>query len=268
MYTKGTPEERFMNHVDIEGPKVDGIHSNCWVWLGGSVDAVNPSFNMGEDRIVGVARSSWELFVKKSIPNNKCVARRCSTFRCVNPNHLYLGSKGDARVAYIIQDSGVRTKPCSVCGERFIFTNEYFNKHSSTDTGLGSRCKTCAVNVTLESSVKHWSRLMLYRCKESAEHKGLVLSITEQDILDIFDSQEGKCFWSGIQMLPSKIHRYPFKPSPDRLDNSLGYTKDNVVLCCVFMNVGRNSCDLDTFISAIRKYPEIFGRGLWKKRFD
>lgn len=266
MYIRGTPKERFMAHTNIEGPKVEGISSRCWIWKGNSENRF-PSFNMGKHRIVRTTKASWELFIDKEIPDGRYVVKRCATSRCVNPDHLYLGEKGDTVVKYIIQDNGIRTKPCSVCKKRFPFTSEYFHKHYTTNTGLGCRCKPCAVESVLESGVKNWSRLMLYRCKESAESKGLHFEIVEKDILDIFEFQDGKCFWSGIQMKPSKIHRYPFKPSPDRLDNSIGYVRDNLVLCCVFMNVGRNSCELETFISAIREYPEVFGRGLWKEKF-
>ena len=46
---------------------------------------------------------------------------------------------------------------------------------------------------------------------------------------------------TGIEMFPSKTPYYSFQPSLDRIDNTKGHTKDNVVLCCIAENFGRNN---------------------------
>jgi len=261
-----SPKERFLSHIKVSDEVVDGIAAPCWVWQSCNMDDMSPQFNFGNGRNVSICNASWLLYFGEKSPG-EIVCRRCATPRCVNPDHLYIGTKGDSRVSYVIQDNGVRTKECSVCKKRFPFTSDYFGKDCETISKLGPRCKSCAVKVTADSSVKHWIRLMLYRCKDSAEKKNLLFDLTEKDIEEIYEQQNGKCFWSGVPMMPSGIHRYPFKPSPDRLDRLKGYTKDNVVLCCILMNVGRNSCDLDVFLDAIKQYPEVFGSGLWTERF-
>lgn len=69
------------------------------------------------------------------------------------------------------------------------------------------------------------------------------VSITESDIIDIYQRQQGKCYWSGLQLDGNNnfIKHHPFAISADRLDNSKGYTKENVVLVRRMFNLGRMS---------------------------
>lgn len=67
------------------------------------------------------------------------------------------------------------------------------------------------------------------------------VTITEQDLIDIFNKQKGLCYWSNLP-LDSKynaIKHHPFAISPERLDNSLPYDINNVVLCRRMFNLGR-----------------------------
>lgn len=75
------------------------------------------------------------------------------------------------------------------------------------------------------------------------------MSLTEQDVLEQYAAQDGKCFWFGVEMIPSVGIRDPQRPSIDRLDNSRGYTPDNIVLACIAANVGRSNSDILTFAS-------------------
>lgn len=67
------------------------------------------------------------------------------------------------------------------------------------------------------------------------------VSITAQDLVDMYAEQDGKCYWSGLPLNPefNKIKHHPFAISPERLDNSLPYSKENVRLCRRMFNLGR-----------------------------
>lgn len=66
-------------------------------------------------------------------------------------------------------------------------------------------------------------------------------------IKSLFEKQNGKCYWFGIDMIPSGVQHHPLKPSLDRIDNTRGYLRDNVVLTCQFANLGRGRLSAEVF---------------------
>ena len=80
------------------------------------------------------------------------------------------------------------------------------------------------------------------------------------DINEIYENQNGLCYWFKIPLIASNNAKHPQQPSLDRLDGNKGYTRDNVVLSCYSANIGRNENDLETwkeFLKLIVKWNII-----------
>lgn len=86
------------------------------------------------------------------------------------------------------------------------------------------------------------------------------VTITEQDLIDIYNNQQGKCYWSGLSLDSSynQIKHHPFAISPERLDNSKDYDKNNVVLCRRMFNLGRMAFPEKDFETAMKILKEEF----------
>lgn len=80
----------------------------------------------------------------------------------------------------------------------------------------------------------------LHLCNKRS-HKCEV-TITEKDLNDLWDRQDGKCALTGIQMTmrESKKDLRPTTVSVDRISSDLGYTPDNIQLVCYSMNLAKN----------------------------
>ena len=81
------------------------------------------------------------------------------------------------------------------------------------------------------------------------------VTITIEDLKEIYEKQDGKCFWLGIPMSLEELYvsHSPFAPSVDRIDNEKGYHSDNIVLTTRFANKGRGAYMGDDFGPRIKK---------------
>lgn len=164
-----------------------------------------------------------------------------------------------------MQAVDIRTKYCRECDQVLFASEFYCNGPNSKKPGsLASYCKICQAIVKSRNRVKNleenrekekkirdntpWYRKLWRTSKTSAKLTSREHNITEDFIKSLYEKQDGKCFWLGIPLiLDSKVNRHFQKPSVDRLDCSLGYTEDNVVLASTFANLGRTDNTVDNF---------------------
>lgn len=166
-------------------------------------------------------------------------------------------------------DKQLNMKTCNKCGN-VKNKSEFYNPNRS------STCKECHLKITREykrtkrkdsefrkiESVKQkerrfrlWQNTLLHDSK----YRNLKFDIDIEHINYLFEKQNGKCYWFGVDLIPSMDKKHPQQPSLDRIDNNLGYIKGNVVLSCYSANIGRNENNYDVWKEFIKQIkPNIY----------
>lgn len=137
---------------------------------------------------------------------------------------------------------------CRVCNLIFNIDDRVirYNDYICSDCVPADRLRH-AKSLGLE---QHISKKLL-AAKIKCRHLNREFNLVKQDILNLWNKQNGKCYYSGLEM--SVMHDDPMIFSIDRIESSKGYTKDNIVLCCLTFNVMKLDFSKTDFI----KYCKI-----------
>ena len=102
-----------------------------------------------------------------------------------------------------------------------------------------------AAKMKRESSLEYRIVNAISRSTARASRRGLDHDIDYEYIMEVYNHQEGKCFYSGDDLTLSGSSVI----SLERINSLHGYTKDNIVLCTVAVNRMKNSHTQDEFIN-------------------
>jgi hypothetical protein len=148
-------------------------------------------------------------------------------------------------------------KQCSKCGV-IKNINDFYKSQR------GTKCRECTLQIGREYK-KNKRMVPEFRKNESKKQKerrvrlwqntllndsnkrNVIREIDVDFINELYEKQNGLCYWFKIPLTPSTGKKHPQQPSLDRLDRNKGYTKDNVVLTCYAANIGRNENDVETW---------------------
>jgi hypothetical protein len=129
-------------------------------------------------------------------------------------------------------------KTCAICGitkplSEFTPSERYVG-------GVLHKCKKCSCQSTLKSKQNNIKRYLLRALKTRAAKKGLDFNLTESDI-DIPET----CPILGMKIQFNVGANKPNSVSVDRIDNSLGYVKGNILITSRRANCLKNDASID-----------------------
>ena len=86
--------------------------------------------------------------------------------------------------------------------------------------------------------------------RNSSKKRGHVCEITRQHVIDLWDRQQGLCAYTGWPMdFATKSARLV---SIERIDNTIGYRPDNILLVCWCVNKARSGMSQADFFDMCR----------------
>lgn len=96
-----------------------------------------------------------------------------------------------------------------------------------------------------------------WRAMKSATARKIAWSLSTEEFAGIVKAAGGRCTVTGMKFLntkPAEGRRRPWMPSLDRIDNGVGYTRDNVRLVSVAVNIGRSDFGDDVWRQVMRGF--------------
>jgi hypothetical protein len=146
------------------------------------------------------------------------------------------------------------TKTCTKCKISQPISN--FDKAVTYKGGRRTWCKSCCKACARRNYIKLFTydgafdtRFNLW--KKAAKIRNLPFELTLKGL----ESRPRICHYThqNLTLLPNQ----PTTISLDRLDSSKGYTSDNVVFCCSFVNYMKNDLTYDQFIYSCHLIAQV-----------
>ena len=121
------------------------------------------------------------------------------------------------------------------------------------------------VKYAIELGLLFYVRRAVSWWKSSAKRRTIPFDLTVDYIVDLYNSQDGKCYYTGRELifnLPSNRNGFPSDatPSLDRLIPEKGYTQGNVVWCLWLINRMKyelSESNFYSYISSIVRYKNV-----------
>lgn len=158
-----------------------------------------------------------------------------------------------------------KTKEGWLTPESFKRKNEKHKSYYKSETGKKYqrdyylKNKDAVLKRTKQNKNKRAERhplmLILATCRNAAKRRGIQFNISIDDLLDKWEKQNGKCYYTGIEMIKTFRKKCPTQVSVDRINTKEGYLKENIALCCLSINYAKNSFDesqINDFLSKIK----------------
>eukprot|EP00438_Fugacium_kawagutii_P007762 Skav210412 [mRNA] locus=scaffold1573:5601:6497:- [translate_table: standard] len=142
---------------------------------------------------------------------------------------------------------------CAACG--MALSAEKFTRSERVH---GHRCRTCMQKMDnlRRSTLRGHVQKCLCSARGRAKRRGQECSLTFLQVLNMLKQQRGHCYYSGIPLEYKQLHT-DWRLSIERLNNSVGYTKENCVLVAIEFNTADHSRNVAV--------QEVFGTAQWSR---
>jgi hypothetical protein len=140
-------------------------------------------------------------------------------------------------------------KICSRCKEKKPFESFYLKKNTSGKHS--SHCKECCKKTAadsiqkLNSTIHGRAKSAIRNANRRVAKNGHALLLSVDDIVELWDKQSGICAYSGMEMTFASNELNTM--SLERIDSSIGYTKENTILICHAINRMKSNFGIDDF---------------------
>lgn len=150
---------------------------------------------------------------------------------------------------------------CVICNKELFYKQSHFKQIAKPTCSRKCSSKVHKIRYVGSGNPKSskltvFERIFSDRCKNlrlRAEAKKIEFNLTMIDLIDIYNKQNGKCFYSNLNMSLKKKGGIQYDTmSVDRIDSTKGYTKDNIVLCLNSINMFKAQHKLDDIKKVFR----------------
>ena len=107
----------------------------------------------------------------------------------------------------------------------------------------------------------YWIRRITKIKNNTAKKRNLTVNITWRDLDEQWIKQKGKCFYTGISLIPLDDYKKRNRVnelSIDRIDNKFGYVKGNINFVSNFMNTMKDDLSHKEFIKICKDISKKF----------
>jgi len=143
---------RFLNKFIINS------ESQCWVWVGARSPNGYGLFWTGT-KLIGAHVFSWIVHNGIDVPRGMYICHECDNKRCVNPNHLYIGtpseniSDRESRIQWKKNTNGlIKLNPDSVREIRSLY-----NSGKCTSVELAKRFNVSRDHISRVANSTKWT---------------------------------------------------------------------------------------------------------------
>jgi hypothetical protein len=137
-------------------------------------------------------------------------------------------------------------KKCFKC--KLFKPTDTFSKNRNSTDGFSKLCKECYSNYdcvkngynkkssNLKTNLKEYLKYKHNYFKYKSKMKNIDFDLESNTLYELYETQNGKCYYTGIDIIHNLGCSNYNSISVERLEPSMGYTKDNIVLAAFNIN--------------------------------